>query len=143
VTYLPDTLPMPEPAPESRAFWAHCRERRLMFQTCADCDRAAHPPVPLCPACQSAKRAWVEAPELARVFSYTVIHHPADDSVRDAVPYNVVLVEFPGLDGVRLVSNIVDVPPAEIEIGMELNLLWEQGPGGQWLPRFRRRDAES
>lgn len=141
--YLPVELPMPDPAPEARVFWAHCSEKQLMFQACGDCGQAVHPPVPLCPACQSANRVWVEAPDDARVFSYTIIHHAAHEAVSGAVPYNVVLVEFPQLDGVRLVSNLIDAAPEEIAIGMALSLIWEEGPGGQWLPRFRRREVRS
>lgn len=136
--YLPESLPMPAPTPETRAFWAHCRSRRLMFQACEACGHAVHPPVPRCPACGDLGRTWRAAPAEARVFSYTIVHHPADDTVAGAVPYNVVLVEFPGLDGVRLVSNVVDATPDEVDVGMALELVWEPGPGGQWLPRFRK-----
>lgn len=133
--YLPDALPFPEPHPESAPFWAHCRSRRLCFQACAACGRLRHPPGPRCPACRSDAVAWREAPPRGRIFSYTVAHHPADDSVRGRGPYNVILVEFPELPGVRLVSNLIDAEPA---VGMAVALVWEDGPAGQPLPRFRR-----
>jgi uncharacterized protein len=135
VAYLPDTLPFPAPLPDSAPFWAHCRGRRLRFQACAACGLPRHPPGPRCPDCQSDATAWREAPQRGRIFSYTVAHHPADASVRGRGPYNVVLVEFPELPGVRLVSNLVDAEPA---VGMAVTLVWEDGPQGQPLPRFRR-----
>jgi uncharacterized OB-fold protein len=138
MAYLSARLPMPDPAPEARPFWEYCRQKRLMFQRCGDCGQAVHPPSARCPACQSANRTWVAAPGGARVFTYTVIHHAADDSVAEAVPYNVVVVEFPDLAGVRLVSNVIDAAPDQLRVGMALRLVWEEGPNGQWLPRFAR-----
>ena len=136
--YLPSNLPFPEPANEQAQFWAHCRRRRLMLQVCADCGRPCHPPLPICPGCQSLNRAWREAPLPARLYTFTVVHHASHDAVKGHQPYNVAVVEFPALPGVRLVSNVVDVAPAELVIGMALDLVWEDGPGGQPLPRFRR-----
>jgi len=142
MAYLSTDLPMPEPSPEARPFWEYCRQKRLMFQRCGDCGQAVHPPSALCPACQSGHRTWVAAPTEARVFTYTIVHHAADDSVAGAVPYNVAVVEFPGLDGVRLVSNVIDATAGAIHVGMALRLVWEAGPNRQWLPRFARETGD-
>ena len=133
--YLPETLPFPAPQADATPFWTHCRERRLCFQGCAGCGRLRHPPGPRCPACHSDAVEWREAPAEGRIFSYTVAHHPADDSVRARGPYNVILVEFPAMPGVRLVSNLIDADPV---VGMVVTLVWDDGPAGQPLPRFRR-----
>ncbi len=137
VAYLPDSVPFPEPPLDARAFWTHCANKRLMFQACAACGKARHPPTPLCPHCQSAEQSWIEAPSEGRVFTYTVVHHPSHDSVAGALPYAVVLVEFPELGGVRLVSNLVDPGAGEIAIGMAVELVWEPHPEAIWLPRFK------
>ena len=135
--YLPVEL-APQPAMDERAFWAHCKERRLMFQRCAACDTHRHPPTPLCPVCQSDAIDWTEAPERARVYSYTIVHHPPHPDLRARVPYNVVVLTFDALEGVRLISNVVDVAPDEVAVGMEVELQWEGPAGGYWLPRFKR-----
>lgn len=56
----------------------------------------------------------------------------------DRLPYNVV-VEFPALPGVRLVSNVLDVTPADLAIGDALALVWDEVKAAGPLPRFRRR----
>jgi len=53
------------------------------------------------------------------------------------VPYNIVLVELPDAGGVRLVSNLVDVPVEEVAVGLEVEVLFED-QGDVTLPRFRR-----
>lgn len=138
MAYLPDDVPAPEGDETSAPFWAHCNERRLAFQQCAACLRLVHPPLPVCPACRSVERAWADAPTTARVFSFTWVHTAAHESVKAVLPYNVALVEFPGLPGVRLVTNVVDAKPATLAIGDPLELVWEL-QGAQWLPRFSKR----
>jgi uncharacterized OB-fold protein len=78
----------------------------------------------------------VQAPELAHLFSYTLVYHPVSELVRERVPYNIAIVGFPGLDGVRLISNIIGVGPQDIRIGMELGLFWDVADNGMALPRF-------
>jgi len=135
--YLPAELPFLETAHEQAEFWAHCRQRRLLFQACGECGRPCHPPLPICPGCQSARRVWRQAPLPARLYSYTVVHHASHPAVKAHLPYNIALVEFPALPGVRLISNVVEVPPTALVIGMALELIWQDGANGQPLPRFR------
>ena len=59
--------------------------------------------------------------------------------MKGVVPYNIVVVDFPEYDHVRLVSNLIDVPPQEIRIGMEVVLAWETAGNGLVVPRFRRK----
>ncbi len=138
MSYLPPELASPLPDEEDAPFWSHCNERRLMFQKCPHCATVVHPPIGVCPGCRSTQRGWVEAPAHAVVFSFTWIHGAAHEAVARNLPYNVALVEFPALPGVRLVTNVVDAVPGGLNIGDTVHLCWEQGWEGQWLPRFRR-----
>lgn len=137
--YLPDGVPFPDPPLDAREFWRHCAERRLMFQTCADCATPRHPPTPLCPNCQSTATDWRKAPTDARIYSYTIVHNPSHQAVADRVPYNVAVIEFPDLPGVKLVSNVVDAAPNALKIGLAVVLEWQQHGQGPWLPRFKIR----
>lgn len=127
----------PQPNAEDAAFWAHCAQRRLTFQQCADCMAVTHPPIGACPRCQSIRRRWVEAPGRAVVFSYTWVHTAAHDAIGRPLPYNVVVVTFEGLAGVRLISNVVDAGADELRIGAELELVWQPIGETMSLPRFR------
>jgi len=138
MTYFGERNVLPEPNADDAPFWANCAARRLTFQQCAACGRVTHPPIGVCPACQSFDRTWVDAPAEGRVFSFTWVHTAAHESVAEALPYNVVVVEFPALPGVRLISNVVDVVPGALAIGDALTLAWETVGDGVSLPRFRK-----
>lgn len=135
--YLPDNMPHPEPEWDEREFWDYCQRKSLRFQRCGDCGRVRHPPIPICPHCHSLSSDWVEAPrDGGKIFSFTIVHHPVHPAVTEAVPYNAVVIIFPELDNVRLVSNIVD-PPEGIAIDRDVELVWETLANGTNLPRFR------
>ena len=119
-------------------FWESCARRVLKFQKCRACGTLTHPPIGVCPHCQSIERDWFEAPPVARVYSFTWIHTAAHDAVGDRLPYNVAVVEFPELPGVRLISNVVDVKPGELAIGDLIALVWEPFGEAGALPRFRK-----
>ena len=134
-------MPFPDPSLDSEEFWRHCNEGRLMFQTCRCCGVVRHPPTPFCGSCQSEHYEWVEAPKTGRIFSYTVVYKESHKSVVGSLPYNIALVEFADFKDLRLVSNIIDMEPSGLHIGMEVILVWEAGPGGQQVPRFMAKRA--
>jgi uncharacterized protein len=136
MSWFSDAMPRPVPTLDDAAFWEGCAARRLQFQHCADCAAARHPPTPICPACRSTAVQWREAPARAEVYTYTVIHYAAHPAVQERLPYVSAVVTFPGLDGVRLVTNVTDVDPSEVSIGMRVRLWWDDVGEGLFLPRF-------
>lgn len=135
MSYLP-ALPSPQPTLDDEPFWANLALRRLTFQACGSCGRFRHPPVPLCPHCQSTVIEWREAPPRGRIFTFTEVCYAAHDAVAAALPYNVSVVEFPECGGVRLITNVIG-PSEEIAIGAEVELFWDEIEGQSPLPRFR------
>jgi len=134
MVYLP--AEGPHPTPDDRPFWEACRNRELRFQKCGGCGRFRHPPVPVCPHCHARDCGWEAAAGTPELFSWTVVHHAVNDLVRERVPYIVAVVAFPGCGGVRLVSNVVDAAPADLRLGLPLDLRWEEAENGWLLPRF-------
>ena len=51
-------------------------------------------------------------------------------------PYVVAIVELPEQDGLRLTTNIVGCDPDDVEIGMDVEVVFEEYDG-VWLPLFR------
>ncbi len=135
-SYFGDEGLAPDPNAEDAPFWAHCAQQRLCFQCCTDCGLLTHPPLGICPHCQSMRRDWVQAPAQARVFSFTWIHTTAHPSMKRELPYNVAVVEFDELPGVRLISNVVDAKPGGLQVGDGLKLVWEAAGSGMFVPRF-------
>ena len=143
MSYFPGGMPLPDPSPEDLPFWAACRERKLIIQHCNDCQGFSHPPMPSCAKCGSAKVGWREVSGNGTVFSYTVAHHAVHKALKGHGPYNVVVVMLDDAGDVRLVSNLIDTAPDEIQIGMRVTLHWDEVEGGMLLPRFRKSAAST
>ena len=115
--------------PTTEAFWAACRERRLVIQRCRACRHHQFYPRPFCLACESPDLTWVEASGEGRIYSMTTIRVPADPSIPP--PYVVAIVEL--TEGPRLLSNIEGGPAA---IGDPVVLRWREREPLPPLPIF-------
>lgn len=70
-----------------------------------------------------------------------IVHHPAHSAMKTVVPYNIVVVDFPTYDHVRLVSNLIDVPSQDIRIDLDVEVTWETAGNDVLVPRFKRRGS--
>ncbi|MDT5007969.1 MAG: uncharacterized protein QOJ24_5145 [Mycobacterium sp.] len=119
---------------DTEPFWQAAKERRLVAPQCADCQTFRLPPTPFCPNCQSKAVKWVELGGAATVYSFAVVH--GFPGMPDLVLVPAVL-DLPDAPGARLVSNVVDVAPAEVSIGMSLRVDFTPIADGWLLPIFR------
>jgi uncharacterized OB-fold protein len=115
-------------------FWQAAKQRRLVAPQCADCQTFRMPPTPFCPNCQSQTVNWVELSGAATVYSFAVVH--GFPGMPDLVLVPAVL-DLPDAPGARLVSNVVDVAPADVSIGMSLHVDFTPIADGWLLPIFR------
>jgi uncharacterized OB-fold protein len=89
----------------------------------------------MCPECQSTVTEWIESSGRGSVYSWVVAAHPVAEVLADQVPYVVGLIELE--EGVRVVGNVVDCAPEEVEAGMAVEVFFE--PCGEFLlPNWRR-----
>ncbi len=126
-------LPMPVPEPENQPFWDALATGELWVQSCADCGTMRHPPRPMCADCQSMAVDWVALSGAGHVYSYIVSYQAIHPALVGKLPFATVLVELD--EGPRLVSNLIDVPPEEISIGLRVQLAPERH-GEMTLPFF-------
>ena len=70
------------------------------------------------------------------VYSYTVTHQ---DVPGYTAPFAVVIVELEEQAGLRMVSNVVDVPPDDVRIGMPVEVTFQPVAEDVWLPLFKKR----
>jgi uncharacterized OB-fold protein len=127
-------MPQPEPGIDDAGFWAACAEGRLVFRHCSGCGRTHHPPLPVCPTCQSTRLDWREPRGEPEIFTFTRVHHPAHPASVPHLPYDVIVVAWPDTDWVRLVSNLIGGEP---RIGARVRLVWDRVSDAMQLPRFR------
>jgi len=126
--------PLPMPTEDSAAYWEGTRAGELRAQRCVACGHLRWPPATHCPKCLSADHAWVKLSGRGKVFSWIVVHksqHPAFWGD----PFNVAIVELD--EGPRLHTNLVEVDPAAIRIGLPVQVVFEKQNDEITLPRFR------
>ncbi len=119
---------------DNAVFWDAAVEGRLVAQGCADCGVLRHPPRPMCPHCQSLAIETVPLSGRGTLYSYAILHHPQNPAFD--YPLAAALVDLD--EGVRLVSNLVDVDPGDIRIGMRLAVDFVPTSAGRSVPVFRR-----
>jgi uncharacterized OB-fold protein len=120
--------------PSTEPFWLAARERRLVAPKCGECGSFRMPPSPFCPECQSAAVDWTELSGRATVYTFTVVNGFPGLPDITLVP---VVVDLPDAPGTRLVSNVIDVDPAEVRIGTQLTVDFHPISDGWLLPVFR------
>ena len=136
--YMPKGMPLPATNEiDSREWWAYCKRHQLVIQRCADCGTFRHPPAPLCYNCQSFRFLWHQVSGKGVVYSYMICHHPVHPTLKERVPYNIVLVELPDSGHIRLVGNLIDCPNEEIQIGMPVEVIWEDIADDVTLPQWK------
>lgn len=119
---------------ETAAFWDAARQGRLVVARCVACGTDAFPPRGMCRRCRGRDMEPVEVAGPGVVYSYTVNHQRWLPDLE--VPYALVLVEFAGHPGVRVMGRLRGCPPDEVAIGMEVAVGFEPGPGGFAIPSF-------
>jgi uncharacterized OB-fold protein len=122
----------PSMTADTQFFWDGARQGRLLIQRCRGCATLHHPPRPMCPKCHSLEWHAIEASGRGTVYSFVMPHHPPLPFFEDG--YIVVLVELE--EGVRLVSNLVDIEPESVSIGMPVQVRFDTFDGDVVLPVF-------
>lgn len=129
------TIPLPRPTPLSRPHWDGCKERVLRVQRCSECGHFVFIPQPICTRCQAEALEWVGSSGRGTVYSYSVVHRPPRPAF--AVPYVVAIVELE--EGWHMLTNLVDVVPASVHVGMPVEVAFRPMSDAITLPYFRPR----
>lgn len=135
------TPPPPPPKPlrprpainrDNAFFFEGTAEHRLLIQRCASCGQLRHPPGPMCPNCHSTEWDTAESSGRGTVHSYVVNHYPQVPAFE--YPLVVALIDLE--EGTRLVSNLIDIEPGDVQIGMAVAVQWLDAGDGLTLPVF-------
>jgi uncharacterized protein len=121
------TFPAPVVTPETGEFWQAAKQDRLLIKRCRACGKVHWYPRAVCPHCMSGETEWVEAKGEGTIYSFSVME-------RAEVPYAIAYVEL--AEGVRMMTNIVDCPFADIRIGRPVRVRFAPTEGGGKLPVF-------
>jgi uncharacterized OB-fold protein len=128
--------PAPLITDDNRVFWDAARQDRLVAQRCTRCGRLQHPPRPACPQCHALTLEAADLSGRGTIYTYAVLHHPRHPSFE--YPVVAALVDLD--EGVRVMSNIVDVEPSAVHIGMRVRVQFIETDGDAKLPVFAPED---
>ena len=123
----------PTVSSDTEFFWAGLKNHELLIQRCAQCHELRQPPRPMCPHCMSLEWDTIASTGRGTVYSYVMPQYPALPFME--YPYIVVLVELE--EGVRLVSNLIDIEPADVEVGAPVEVCFKEFDGDLVLHQFR------
>ena len=139
-----NALPAPATTLDDQGYWDAMERRELVFRQCTACSRFHHPPLPICPHCQSPDLVWTPVQGTAELFTYTIVHHAAHPSMLDQVPYVVAVVLFRDMDDIRVVGNLAySAGDDEPSIGEVLTLDWTTQGDPVTLPLWHRTERTS
>ena len=128
--------PLPLLRGHAEAFYGWCKKHELRFQRCSGCSAWRHVPREMCAECGSWNWEWTPSSGRGQVFTWTVIARALHPAFKDDVPCAPTVIELE--EGVRLLSEVVDCAPDELEIGMPVEVLFEDVTSEITLPKFRR-----
>jgi hypothetical protein len=109
---------IPMPTAESEPFWSGLRAGKLVIQHCEACSSFHHEPIISCPSCTTNTLSWVEVPPVGTVYTFCICELAFGPGL--STPYVPALVQIDDAPGVRLVTNIIDCPPSDVQIGMRV-----------------------
>ena len=126
---------LPTIEPESRPFWDAAREGRFLIARCGSCGRAHHYPRPFCPFCWSEDVSWEDASGRATLYTYSTVFMNDLQPFKAALPYIAAVVDLE--EGPRVMTNVIDCAPADLRIGMALQVDFRELTDEITAPVFR------
>lgn len=133
---MTEPRPLPEPTPVSRLFWDALRERRILVQYSPSLERYVFYPRTLAPGTLADDLEWREIDGAGTLYTFTVAERPTGPPWADALPQLLAVVQWDV--GPRFSTELVDVAPADIRVGMRVSPVFCDVPDtGLTLLRYR------
>jgi uncharacterized OB-fold protein len=121
--------------PEERPYWEAAARHELVLPKCDACSKVYYPVGPVCPNCLSDSFSWVPMSGHGKVSSFVVYHKAWAPWMKSLVPYVVAQVELD--EGPRLTTNLLGIELADVSVGLEVRVDFQQLTEEISLPQFR------
>jgi uncharacterized OB-fold protein len=121
--------------PVSAPFWREAGQGRLSFQKCSRCGYLRWPAAAICPECWSEVFEWTPVSPEGEVWSFGIYERAFSKAFEDDLPYVVALVSLDA--GPQMISNIVDLAPDDVTVGMRVTAVFEPFGDDAALVKFR------
>ena len=126
--------PLPLITQDNEFFWTSGADGTLRLQECRSCESLIHPPAPVCRYCRSRDIGVRAVSGRATLAGFTVNHRFSLPGM--PAPYVIAQVAIAEDPRVRLTTNIVECDPDQLELGRQVEVVFEQAED-VWFPLFR------
>ncbi len=130
--------PIPAVQPWTEEFWRATKKRRLLIQECQNCNTLIFYPRKYCPECWSVDLGWREASGKAKVYTFAIMRDMVEPQFMPDLPYVLAMVDLQ--EGIRMMTQIVECEPEAVEIGMDVDVIFQDITDQHALPLFRPSD---
>jgi uncharacterized protein len=124
--------PAPILTDDNSYYWEGAAAGRLVAQRCSDCGVVRHPPRPMCGHCHSLAFEVIDLSGRGTLYSYAILHHPRSPAFD--YPVRAALVDLE--EGIRVLSELTEMPTDDIRIGMALEVGFVPTVDGYAVPVF-------
>ena len=121
-------FPAPPVNVEYEEFWSKANNGKLLLPRCMDTNQFFWYPRKISPFTLSANVEWVEAAGKGVIYTFSVMRR-ADPQ------YVIAYVRL--IEGITMMTNIVECDPDSLEVGQPVELLMQEAENGQKIPVFR------
>jgi uncharacterized OB-fold protein len=91
----------------------------------------------MCPHCCSIAHDWIRASGRGTVYTFTIVRQALARGWDELLPYVVAVIELD--EGPKLLSNLINVAPEDVHIGMDVEVVFVEADAEQKLPLFKPR----
>lgn len=132
--------PLPLITQDNEFFWASGADGTLRLQACNSCESLIHPPAPVCRYCRSLDVGVRAVSGKGTLAGFTVNHRFSLPGM--PAPFVIAQVAIAEDPRVRLTTNIVECEPERLELGQQVEVVFEQVED-VWFPLFRPLQDEA
>ena len=130
------TKPLPKIEPETEEYWKAAKRHELFLQRCNACEEVIYFPRVMCYRCLSEDLGWFKSTGLGAVYSFTIIHQVAHQGFEVDVPYVYAIIDLD--DGARMISNVVNIDPSAVQVGMRVKVTFDDVTSEISIPKFEQ-----
>lgn len=130
--------PLPLITEMSKIFYDGCRDGKLLYQKCDDCNETIFFPKHLCTACMGRNLSWEASAGKGKIYSFTVTYEYAPMEFMDSTPYALAIINMD--EGFSIMSNIVECDFESLASDMEVEVFFDPVTPEISLPKFRLVD---
>jgi uncharacterized OB-fold protein len=117
--------PRPVPTPATQPFWDGLRQHKVLLQYSPSTERWVFYPRVLAPRTLADDLEWREVSGQGTLYTYTIARRPTAPPWADAMPQLLAVVELD--EGPRISTELVNVDPEQIKIGMRVRPVFADG----------------